>query len=155
MAQVILEGYNLILGRCKVGTGSVIGLFTILGYPSFSKVKGLLSNSRNFSIDSLDSVSEGTEVGSRCIIRSHTIIYERVKLGDNVQTGHHVLIREDTVVGERSVIGSNTVIDGRVSIGSHVSIQSNNYIPPGTVIGNDVFIGPGVVVTNDRYPPSK
>ncbi|WP_243669169.1 hypothetical protein [Vulcanisaeta sp. JCM 16161] len=29
------------------------------------------------------------------------------------------------------------------------------YIPRGTVIEDNVFLGPNVVITNDKYPPSK
>jgi len=91
-------------------------------------------------------------IGENVIIRSYTIIYADVEIGDDFKTGHHVVIREHTKIGNRVVVGTNTVIDGNVTIGNFVKIESNVYIPTHTTIGNHVFIGPGAVLTNDKYP---
>lgn len=90
--------------------------------------------------------------GNDVTIRMGTIIYGDVIIGDDVQTGHHVLIREKTEIGNHVIIGTQTVIDGQVKIGNFVSIQSQCYIPTHTTIGSHVFIGPGAVLTNDQYP---
>ena len=89
-------------------------------------------------------------IGAR--IRSGSIIYADVQIGDRFQTGHHAMIRENTVIGDQVVVGTNTVIDGNVTIGSFVKIESGCYIPTHTHIGNRVFLGPNVTLTNDRYP---
>lgn len=86
------------------------------------------------------------------MIRANTIIYNDVVIGDNLQTGHNVLIREKTRIGNNVLIGTNTVIEGYSKIGNNVRIQSNVYIPKNSYIGNDVFIGPCACFTNDRYP---
>ncbi len=88
------------------------------------------------------------------MIRSGTIIYCDVTIGDNFQSGHNVMIREKTTVGNRVAIGTSVVIEGTTIIGDDVSLQSMVYIPTNTVIGNKVFIGPNTVLTNDRYPPT-
>lgn len=92
------------------------------------------------------------QLGDRCLIRSETIIYADVTVGDELQTGHHVLVREHTRIGNQVVIGSGTIIDGYTTIGNFVKIESRVYIPTHTTIGNYVFIGPGAVLTNDKYP---
>jgi acetyltransferase-like isoleucine patch superfamily enzyme len=97
---------------------------------------------------------KGTTVGNHAVLRSGTIIYCDVIIGDNFQTGHNTLIREKTRIGDRTAIGSATIIDGNTSIGNNVSLQSMVYIPTNTSIGDHVFIGPNTVLTNDRYPPS-
>jgi acetyltransferase-like isoleucine patch superfamily enzyme len=91
-------------------------------------------------------------IGDHASIRSGSVIYADVMIGNDFKTGHTVMIREKTKIGDRVVIGTNTVIDGQVEIGSDVKIESNVYIPTHTKIGNHVFIGPGAVFTNDRYP---
>lgn len=91
-------------------------------------------------------------LGNGARIRAGTIIYADVVIGDDFQTGHHVLIREKTVIGDHVVVGTNTVIDGQVSIGDFVKIESNCYIPTHVTIGSRVFLGPNVTMTNDRYP---
>ncbi|RLE48429.1 MAG: N-acetyltransferase, partial [Candidatus Methanomethylicota archaeon] len=87
--------------------------------------------------------------------RSGAVIYENVRIGDNLETGHRVLVRENTVIGSNVRIGTNTIIDGGVRIGDDVNIQSSVYIPPRCVIEDGVFIGPRACLTNDRYPPSE
>jgi acetyltransferase-like isoleucine patch superfamily enzyme len=91
-------------------------------------------------------------LGKMARIRRGTIIYADVQVGDNFQTGHHVMIREKTVIGNHVVVGTNTVIDGNVIIGDFVKIESNCYIPTHVTIGSRVFLGPNVTLTNDRYP---
>lgn len=95
---------------------------------------------------------EKVRIGSQGVIRTLTVIYADVRIGDNFKTGHHVLIREHTHIGNQVVIGSGTIIDGYTTIGNFVKIESRVYIPTHTTIGNYVFIGPGAVLTNDKYP---
>ncbi|RPI40863.1 MAG: N-acetyltransferase [Methanoregulaceae archaeon] len=96
----------------------------------------------------------GLTIGHHAVLRSGTIIYCDVVIGDNFQSGHNTLIREKTYIGNRTAIGTATVIDGNSRIGNDVSLQSMVYIPTNTTIGDQVFIGPNAVLTNDRYPPS-
>jgi acetyltransferase-like isoleucine patch superfamily enzyme len=96
----------------------------------------------------------GSTIGRHAVLRSGTIIYCDVIIGDNFQSGHNTLIREKTRIGDRTAIGTATVIDGNTIIGNGVSLQSMVYIPTNTTIGDLVFIGPNAVLTNDRYPPS-
>ncbi|MDR2623516.1 MAG: acetyltransferase [Methanobrevibacter sp.] len=91
-------------------------------------------------------------IGENHVIRSNTVIYNDVTIGDDFRTGHNVVIRENTNIGDNVLIGTNTIIEGNVGIGSNVSIQSNVYIPINTLIEDNVFIGPCACFTNDRYP---
>ena len=91
-------------------------------------------------------------IGKNHTVRSNSIIYNDVVIGDNFRTGHNVVIRENTNVGDDVLIGTNTVIEGDVIIGNDVSIQSNVYIPTNSVIEDNVFIGPCACFTNDKYP---
>jgi acetyltransferase-like isoleucine patch superfamily enzyme len=96
----------------------------------------------------------GCTVGKNAVIRSGTIIYCDVIIGDDFQCGHNVLVREKTTIGNRVSLGTATVIEGNTSIGNNVNLQSMVYIPTNTVIEDNVFIGPNTVLTNDRYPPT-
>ena len=98
---------------------------------------------------------KGTTIGNHAIIRSGTIIYCDVAIGDNFSCGHHVLIRERTRIGNRVAVGTACIIEGGVTIGNDVNLQSLVYIPTNTTIKDRVFIGPCTVLTNDRYPPSR
>ncbi len=91
-------------------------------------------------------------IGARARIRTGAIIYGDVRIGDDFQTGHQVLLRENTTVGRHVLLGTQSVIDGQVEIGDFVKIETHVYIPTHVKIGSFVFIGPGVTITNDRYP---
>jgi acetyltransferase-like isoleucine patch superfamily enzyme len=94
-----------------------------------------------------------TEIGRRGVIRSGSVVYCEVKIGDNFQTGHNVLIREKTLIGDNVLIGTNSIIEGRSNIEKNSIIQSMVYIPINSKIEEGVFIGPNAVLTNDKYPP--
>jgi len=140
----------VILGRTIIGDDTIIDRFVYIGYPTRKKLIGF----RNGGAD-LDELSNGAKIGSKCVIRSHSIIYEDVEIGDGVEIGHGVLIREGSKIGNNSRIGSFSQLDGKVELGSNVNIQSNVYLPHLTKIGAGVFIGPGTIVTNDLYPVSR
>jgi acetyltransferase-like isoleucine patch superfamily enzyme len=86
------------------------------------------------------------------MVRSHTVIYGDVAIGDHFQAGHSALIREHTTIGQHVMVGSHVVVDGHVTIGDFVKIQTACYIPTHTTIGSRVFLGPHAVLTNDRFP---
>jgi acetyltransferase-like isoleucine patch superfamily enzyme len=96
--------------------------------------------------------SESPVIGKNALIRSNTVIYDDVVIGDDFKTGHGVVIRESTNIGNNVIIGTNSVIEGQCKIGNGVSIQSNVYIPINTIIEDNVFIGPCACFTNDKYP---
>lgn len=91
-------------------------------------------------------------IGDGATIRSGSVIYTDVEIGDRLSTGHNVLIRAETTIGDDVVIGTDVVLDGDLTVGSGVSLQTGAYVPPGTTVGDDVFVGPGAVLTNDPYP---
>lgn len=93
-----------------------------------------------------------TRLGDGATVRSGSILYGDVDIGEGFVTGHNVLVRADVTIGDNVVVGTNTVIDGRVEIGSDVSLQTGVYVPPETVIGDRVFVGPHAVMTNDPSP---
>ena len=90
-------------------------------------------------------------IGDNAFIRSGSIIYSNVKIGNGLKTGHSILVRENSDIGDNVLIGTNSVLDGNCKIGNNVSVQTSAYITAYTTIEDDVFIGPRVVTTNDRY----
>lgn len=91
-------------------------------------------------------------VGDDVTIRSGTVIYPDVVLGNGVQTGHNTVVREHTIVGDDVVLGTQVVVDGQCEIGDSASLQTGVYVPPFSEIGKRVFLGPNAVLTNDPYP---
>ncbi|WP_345786335.1 DapH/DapD/GlmU-related protein [Halobellus salinisoli] len=93
-----------------------------------------------------------TVIGAGARIRSGTVIYPDVRIGENFTTGHDAVVREDTWIGDDVLVGTKTVIDGTTTIGDRTSLQTGVYVPSETSIGSDVFVGPRAVLTNDPYP---
>ena len=150
-----LSEYTVILGSTIVGKNTILDANVILGYPTRENIRMHLKAGYESFHSFLDQISHGCRVGSNCHIRSGTVIYEMSSLGDNVETGHNVLIREHTIIGSNVIVGTHTIIEGYVRIGNNVRIESGVFIPLYTTIGNNVFLGPYIVITNDKYPPSK
>ncbi len=93
-------------------------------------------------------------LGSKSLIRSHSIFYQGSTLGDGLVTGHRVTVRERTQAGINFQIGTSTEIQGDTTIGDHVRFQSNIFVGKNTRIGSFVWVLPYVVLTNDPTPPS-
>lgn len=122
----------------QMGQSFSIDEDVILGYPS-----GRLNRAGNVVI------------GDFAKIRSGSIIYQDVRIGNHFETGHHAIIREENRIGDSVSIWSNTVIDYACVLGSRVKIHTNGYIAQFSKIEDDVFIAPGVVFANDKYPVSQ
>jgi acetyltransferase-like isoleucine patch superfamily enzyme len=135
MNQIPSQSY----GKNDIGAGCIFFNNTTLGFPSKDNL--------------VKTDFRGAVIGKKGVIRSGTIIYSDVWIGDNFSSGHNVLIRENTRIGNNVSVGSSSIIEGRCTIGDNVSIQSMVYIPTDVTIEDNVFIGPNVVLTNDKYPP--
>ncbi|HEY9245369.1 MAG TPA: DapH/DapD/GlmU-related protein, partial [Candidatus Methanoperedens sp.] len=145
------NGRIKIYGRSRIGKNAIIGEGVIIGYPTADILRK--ASSSGMKIEEFD--FKGAVVGDNAVIRPNSTIYMDVEIGNNLRTGHNVLIREDTRAGNNVLIGTNTIIDGRTRIGSNVSIQGNVYIPLNVVIEDHVFVGPCAVLANDKYPIRK
>ena len=146
--KVTIHKSAILYGKNSIGRGSRIMENVALGYPDRELLNKISEEKREIE----NYHYQGVTTGENALIRSGTIIYRNVHMGDNFETGHNVLIREDTSIGDNVLIGTNVVIEGNVIIGNRVSIQSNVYIPANSVIEDFVFIGPNAVLTNDKYP---
>jgi acetyltransferase-like isoleucine patch superfamily enzyme len=147
-----IENNTIIFGPAIIGKKTYIGPNCLLGYPDRERIKKTIMNLKKFGYSN---ISDKLEIGNECIIRSGTIIYDNVKIGNGVEFGHNVMIREKVEVGDRTIVGTNTVIDGSCKLGSSVSIQTNVYICSNSIVEDAVFLGPNCVFTNDKYAMQK
>jgi acetyltransferase-like isoleucine patch superfamily enzyme len=121
---------NVILGKkCKIDRTAKLGIVS----DRQKKIKKLI-------------------IASNAVVRSNTVIYAGSQIGNDLQTGHNVVIREENKIGHNFKIWSGSVVDYGCRIGSNVKIHSNCYIAQYTTIEDDVFLAPGVVTANDMHP---
>jgi acetyltransferase-like isoleucine patch superfamily enzyme len=96
-----------------------------------------------------------TTIGTGATIRSGTVIYAGNIIGNNFQTGHHVMVREENEIGDDVSIGTNSVVEHHVKIGNGVRMHTGVFVPEFTVIEDGVWLGPKVTITNARFPKGK
>ncbi|MFX1474672.1 MAG: acyltransferase [Promethearchaeota archaeon] len=154
MLESIRTGRNCFIGAgsrlhgpIEIGDNVFIGGFVSIGVPTQTQIIAIQTR----KVKDPRLTSKLTVLGDNCIIRTGTVIYTDVRLGNHARTGHNAVIREEVTVGNYSLIGSGTIIDGKTSIGNKVSIQSRVYIPWKTTIEDHVFLGPNCILTNDKY----
>ncbi len=145
--KVRLSQNVVIYEKTEIGEATFIGDNVVIAHPDQAQLDLILKSNEVFH----RVMGEKVQIGKNVIIRSGSIIYCSVKIGDYTKLGHNVMLREETEIGENSLIGTGTIIDGHVKIGDRVSIQSGVYIPTYTLIEDDVFLGPRCTLTNDKY----
>ncbi|MFA9456776.1 acyltransferase [Halalkalibacter sp. AB-rgal2] len=120
-----------------IGTHATIGDYVLIGVSTQKKHSAI-----------------ATFIGSHATLRSHTVIYEGVHIGDSFQSGHHVTIREYCQIGSHVSIGTGSCIEHHVKIEDDVRLHSNVFIPEFSHLKASCWIGPNVVLTNAKYPNS-
>ena len=93
-------------------------------------------------------------IGSGALIRSHTVVYADIEIGDGFECGHHVTIREETRIGKGVRIGTDCDLQGKLTIGDYARLHSGVFVPQLTTIEELVWIFPRAVLLNDPHPPS-
>jgi acetyltransferase-like isoleucine patch superfamily enzyme len=91
-------------------------------------------------------------IGRKARIRAGSVIYAGVEIGDDFETGHHVVVREENRLGHGCSIWNSTTIDYGCVIGDRVRLHCNIYVAQFTTIEDDVFLAPGVTIANDPHP---
>jgi acetyltransferase-like isoleucine patch superfamily enzyme len=142
-------GFNVKIGNgviiydnVEIGNNSFIGPFCKIGEPTISYYK----NPDNHSF-------KRTGIGRNSILRSNSIIYEGVTVGDFFQTGHNCIIREDSIIGHHTSFGNFSELPGQSQLGNYVRIHSKVMLSEQNIIEDYVWIFPSVVITNTKYPP--
>jgi acetyltransferase-like isoleucine patch superfamily enzyme len=119
----------------KLGKGHKFDKSVIVGYKPQRKINDFKLN-----------------IGLNAHIRAGSIIYLGSQIGDNLETGHNVIIREENHIGNNFAIWNNSVVDYGCRIGNNVKVHSNCYVAQFTTLEDNVFLAPGVTIANDLHP---
>lgn len=141
--NVIIDDFSIINENVHIKSGTFVGAYSIIG----EKLAGFYEDTNSYE-------NKPCMIGANSVIRSHSVIYADVNVGDYLVTGHRVTIREGAIIGHHTRIGTNCDIQGDCMIGDYVSLHSNVFIAQKTVIKDYVWIFPHVILTNDPTPPS-
>jgi acetyltransferase-like isoleucine patch superfamily enzyme len=91
-------------------------------------------------------------IGDDAHIRSGSVIYASVEIGNSFETGHGVIVREGNRIGHDCAIWNHSTVDYDCVLGDRVKIHCNVYIAQYTILEDDVFLAPGVSIANDPHP---
>ena len=147
-SAIIEEGAQL-GDNLNIGPNVIIGANVILGD------NVTIQNNCEIGIHSYGDNSSPLIIGNNSYIRSQSIFYTGSKFGENLITGHRVVVREGVVAGKNLQLGTLTDMQGDCVVGDYVRMHSNVHIGKHSKIGNFVWIFPYVVLTNDPHPPSE
>lgn len=147
LGKNVIIGYgSIIYPNVVIGDNTIIGPYSTLGEPvsSFYNKDSASVETHNF---------RKTIIGAESVIRSHSVIYEDVVIGEGFQSGHRVTIREKAYIGVKCSIGTHSDIQDNVKLGNYVRVHSSVFMGQYTTIEDYVWIYPYVALTNDRHPP--
>jgi len=119
----------------EMGPGAAVDPTAVLGYPTGRTIPSTI-----------------LRIGANAHIRSGTVIYAGTVIGDDLETGHNVVIREENAIGNGFSIWNSSTVDYGCRIGDQVKIHCNVYVAQFTVLEDDVFLGPGATIANDPHP---
>lgn len=95
----------------------------------------------------------GLLIGPGSIIRSHSVIEGGSTIGDELETGHYVLIRPGNEIGRNLRIGTGSSLEGGGIIGDYVRIHGRVEMTKG-VINSFARVYADCYITDNRLPPS-
>lgn len=135
--DVVVGPFTIVHDDVEVGAGTRIESHCVIGHPT--------------------PLADGAPLvlGTRSVIRSHSVFYAGSTFGPDLVTGHRVTVREKISAGRNLQIGTLSDFQGHASLGDFVRTHSNVHIGQKTVVGSFVWIFPYVVLTNDPHPPSE
>ena len=157
IASTAIIGNNVTMGaRISIGEFTVISDNTVIGDDTVI---------RNHVV-----ISAGTQIGGRCLIKSHAILGEegfgfesdtasvpvriphfgRVLIGNDVEIGAGTVIArgtlDDTVIGENTKIDDLVFIAHNVQIGPGSMIVAQATIVGSVTIGRECWVGPNASI---------
>ena len=161
MTQSGVHPTAVVSPAATLGDGVTIGPFTVvhdgvvLGEESIVESHVVLGSPPGaFYADPASYEAAACEIGPHAVVRSHTVVYAGVAIGERFECGHHVTIREGSRIGSSVRVGTRSDLQGLLEIGDFVRIHSNVFVAQHSTVENFAWLLPNVTLTNDPHPPS-
>jgi bifunctional UDP-N-acetylglucosamine pyrophosphorylase/glucosamine-1-phosphate N-acetyltransferase len=160
--DTVIGPFVTLLGKTRVGSGSVIGQGAVVKDAVFGKNVTV----RPYCVIESAVVGDGASVGPFARLREGTDLAEGVHIGNFVETkkavlrkgvkANHLTYLGDTEIGERTNVGAGVITcnyDGfvkhRTTIGRDVFVGSDVQLVAPVTIGDGAIIAAGTTVTED------
>lgn len=160
---VIFSGVT-IYNDCEIGKNNIIHSGTIIGSDGFGQARQADGSFKKIPQIGNVVTEEDVEIGSNCSIDRATIgetrICKGVKLDNQIQVAHNVIIGENTVIAAQTGIAGSTKIGKRCMIGGQAGIVGHIEICDDVIIGASVGVSksitkPGVYLGYRAKPQSE
>lgn len=145
---------NIISPKAQIGKNVVIEPFTVIHDNVVIGDNCTIQSHCDIGRPTPNAKGKPLIIGANSTIRSNSVLYQGSEIGNNLQTGHHVLIRENTLAGKFLQLGSYASIEGDCEIGNYNKFHSYVNVAQAAKIGSLVWLFPHVQFTNDKLPPS-
>lgn len=89
-------------------------------------------------------------VGDRCSIGPHSIIYYDVVIGPETLIGDGASVREQCRIGSRCIISRYVTVNYNTTVGDRSKVMDLSHLTGNMSIGEDVFISTMVASANDN-----
>jgi acetyltransferase-like isoleucine patch superfamily enzyme len=140
---VTIGPYCVVHDNVVLGEGSSAESHVVLGSPPAA----YYADPKNYE-------AAPCTIGAHATLRSHTVVYAGVTVGERFECGHHVTIREGSRIGSSVRVGTRSDLQGLLVIGDFVRIHSNVFVAQHSTVEDFAWLLPNVTLTNDPHPPS-
>ncbi|MBX7045807.1 MAG: UDP-3-O-(3-hydroxymyristoyl)glucosamine N-acyltransferase [Ignavibacteria bacterium] len=134
--------------NCEIGKNNIIHSGTIIGSDGFGQARQKDGSFKKIPQIGHVVTEENVEIGSNCSIDRATIgetrICKGVKLDNQIQIAHNVIIGENTVIAAQTGIAGSTKIGKRCMIGGQAGIVGHIEICDDVIIGASVGVSKSI-----------
>lgn len=144
---IIFSGV-VIYDDCEIGKNNIIHSGTIIGSDGFGQARQADGSFKKIPQIGNVVTEDDVEIGSNCSIDRATIgetrICKGVKLDNQIQVAHNVIIGENTVIAAQTGIAGSTKIGKRCMIGGQAGIVGHIEICDDVIIGASVGVSKSI-----------
>lgn len=90
-----------------------------------------------------------TTIGAGAVLRAGAFVYAGAEIGELSRIGHHTVIRSHVRIGEDTELTHSLVIERNSRIGSRVRISPHTHLTGETFVGDYALLGGGIRTANN------
>jgi UDP-3-O-[3-hydroxymyristoyl] glucosamine N-acyltransferase len=162
--DVLIYPNVTIYHNCKIGNRVIIHSSTVIGSDGFGQAKNADGSYHKIPQRGIVVIEDDVEIGSGCTIDratiGETLICKGVKLDNQIQIAHNVIIGENTVIAAQTgiagstKIGKNCLIGGKAGFVGHIEVCDNVIITAATNVSKSIT-EPGIYSGYRAQPQNK
>lgn len=137
--RCVIDPQAILHGGTRLGEGVRVEPRVIIGQPELGYAV------RQYS----PGAGTTTTIGSGAVLRAGAILYAGVEVGQLTRIGHHSLIRSHVRIGEDTELTHSLVIERDSQIGSYVRMSPHSHLTGETVVGDHALLGGGIRTANN------